>query len=142
MEDELFIAHNPDSVWQVPDIFRSIYSHAVEVGKPGRILFISGQFGVAPNGHVREDFAAQCEQAMDNVESLLAAADMSTANLVKLTYYATRAIDFPLLVQIRQRRWALDPAPSVTAIAVVALARPEYLIEIEAVAVAPAEQGP
>ena len=74
--------------------------------------------------------------------ALLATADMNTANLVKLTYYATRAIDFPILVQIRQRRWALDPAPSVTAIAVAALARPEYLIEIEAVAVAPAEQEP
>ena len=77
---------------------------------------------------------------MDNVESLLAAANMNTANLVKLTYYTTRAIDFPALVQIRQRRWALNPAPSVTAIAVLALARPEYLIEIEAVAVAPMEQ--
>jgi hypothetical protein len=42
-------------------------------------------------------------------------------------------------VQIRQRRWALDPAPSVTAIPVVALAVPEYLIEIEAVAVVSAE---
>ena len=84
------------------------------------------------------DFAAQCEHAMDNVEALLATADMNTADLVKLTYYATRAIDFPILVQIRQRRWALDPAPSVTAIAVVAVARPEYLIEIEAMAVTPA----
>jgi enamine deaminase RidA (YjgF/YER057c/UK114 family) len=142
MANDLFIAQNPDSVWQVPDTFRAIYSHAVEVGKPGRVLVISGQFGVAPDGHLGKDFAAQCEQAMDNVEALLATADMNTANLVKLTYYATRAIDLPILVQIRQRRWALDPAPSVTAIAVVALARPEYLIEIEAVAVAPLEQKP
>jgi 2-iminobutanoate/2-iminopropanoate deaminase len=140
MANNLFTAHNPDSVWQVPDTFRSIYSHAAGTEKPARTLFISGQFGVAPDGHVREDFAAQCEQAMDNVESLLAAANVNTANLVKLTYCTTRAIDFPALVQIRQRRWALNPAPSVTAIAVLALARPEYLIEIEAVAVAPMEQ--
>lgn len=52
------------SVWQVPDTFRSIYSHAAEVRTPRRVLFISGQFGVAPDDHVREDFAAQCEQAM------------------------------------------------------------------------------
>ena len=71
--------------------------------------------------------------------SLLAAAGMNIANLVNLTYYATRAIDFPILVQLRLRRWAVDPAPSVTAIAVVALTRPDYLIEIEAVAVAPAK---
>jgi enamine deaminase RidA (YjgF/YER057c/UK114 family) len=78
---------------------------------------------------------------MDNVEALLAVADMTAANLVKLTYYATRAIDFPTLVHIQQRRWTLEPAPSVTAIAVSVLARPEYLIEIE-VAIAAMEQSP
>lgn len=78
---------------------------------------------------------------MDNVEALLAAAGMNTANVVKLIYYATRAADFPALVQIRQRRWAFNPAPSVTAIAVSAPARPEYLIEIEAIAVAAPGQG-
>ena len=85
---------------------------------------------------------AQCERAMDNVEPLMAAAGTTTANIVKLNYYATQATDFPALVQIRQRRWAFDPAPSVTAIAVLALARPEYLIEIEAVAIAAIDPGP
>jgi enamine deaminase RidA (YjgF/YER057c/UK114 family) len=79
---------------------------------------------------------------MDNVEALLAAAGMTTANIVKLSYYTTQATDFPTLVQIRQRRWAFDLAPSVTAIAVSALARPEYLIEIEAVAIDSMEQSP
>jgi len=53
-----------------------------------------------------------------------------------------RAIDFPVLVQLRQRRWAFHPAPSMTAIAVEALAGAEYLIEIEAVAMASAQQAP
>ena len=79
---------------------------------------------------------------MDNVEALLAATGMTTANIVKLSYYATQATDFPTLMQIRQRRWAFDLAPSVTAIAVSALARPEYLIEIEAVAIDSMEQSP
>ncbi len=51
-------------------------------------------------------------------------------------YYVTRASDFPALVAIRQWCWAMDPAPSVTAIVVSGLARAEYLIEIEAVAIA------
>jgi len=78
------------------------------------------------------------------VEVLLAAAGMTTANIVELNYYATQAtdFDFPTLVQIRQWRWAFDPAPSVTAIAVSAVARPEYLIEIEAVAIDSMEQSP
>jgi len=137
-----FISHNPVTLWQVPDAFRWVYSHAAEVAAPSRVLFISGQFGVAPDGRLPADFAAQCERAMDNVEALLAAAGMTTANIVKLTYYATQATDFPILLQIRQQRWAFDPAPSVTAIAVSALARPEYLIEIEAVAIAAMEQSP
>jgi len=137
-----FIAHNPTTLWQVPDGFRSVYSHATEAAAPSRVLFISGQFGVAPDGRLPSDFSAQCECAMDNVEALLEAAAMTTANIIKLTYYATQATDFPMLVQIRQRRWAVDPAPSVTAIAVSALARPEYLIEIEAVAIAATEQSP
>jgi 2-iminobutanoate/2-iminopropanoate deaminase len=83
----------------------------------------------------------QCEQAMDNVEALLAAAGMTMADIVKLTYYVVRSADFPELVQIRQRRWGFDPAPSVTAIAVPALARSEYLIEIEAITIGVPEQG-
>jgi 2-iminobutanoate/2-iminopropanoate deaminase len=71
---------------------------------------------------------------MDNVEALLAAAGMTIANIVKLTYYATEATDFAALVQMRQRRWTVNPAPAVTAIAVAALARAEYRIEIEAIA--------
>ena len=61
-----------------------------------------------PPGRLPADFAAQCERAMDNVEALLAAAGMTTANIVELNYYATQATDFPTLVQIRQRRWAFD----------------------------------
>ena len=137
-----FFAHNPVALWQVPDAFRSVYSHATEAAAPSRMLFISSQFGVAADGRLPADFAAQCERAMDNVEALLAAAGMTTANIVKLTHYATQATDFPILVQIRQRRWAFDPAPAVTAIAVSALARPEYLIEIEAVAIVAMEQSP
>jgi enamine deaminase RidA (YjgF/YER057c/UK114 family) len=136
MSQPSILAHNPAAVWQVPDRFSSIYSHAVEVKAPGRFLFVSGQFGVAPDGTLAPDFAAQCEQAMDNVEALLAAAGMTIASVAKLIYYVTSPADFAALLERRQRRWALDPAPSVTALVVAGLARPEYLIEIEAIAVA------
>jgi enamine deaminase RidA (YjgF/YER057c/UK114 family) len=129
------VSHNPATVWQVPDAFRSIYSHAFEAEGFKRLLSVSGQFGVATDGKLGADFSAQCEQAMDNVEALLAAGRMTTAQIVKITYYVTRATDFPTLVEIRRKRWSWEPAPSVTAIAVTGLARPEYLIEIEALAV-------
>jgi enamine deaminase RidA (YjgF/YER057c/UK114 family) len=129
-------SHNPASVWQVPDPFRPIYSHAFEVPAGKRLLFISGQFGVAPDGALPPQFENQCEQAMNNVEALLAAAGMNTTNLVKVTYFLTRSDDAPMLGEIRRRRWSMSEAPSVTALVVSALARPEYVIEIEAIAAA------
>jgi len=139
MINDHVVAHNPASVWQVPGAFKSIYSHAVEVSGLERLLIVSGQFGVATNGELGADFASQCEQAMDNVEALLAAGRMTTSHVAKITYYVTRAEDFPALVEIRRRRWAWESAPAVTAMVVSGLARPEYLIEIEALAVGDAQ---
>lgn len=136
MTSSIFLAHNPATVWPVPAEFRPIYSHAAEVRSAERALFVSGQFGVRPDGALPDGFDAQCEQAMDNVEALLATAGMDRGNIVKLTYYVAYAADFPALGRIRRARWASASAPSVAAIAVAGLARPEYLIEIEAVATA------
>jgi enamine deaminase RidA (YjgF/YER057c/UK114 family) len=128
--------HNPTTVWSVPEPFRGIYSHAVELVAGTRMVFISGQIGVAPDGTLNADFDVQCEQAMDNVEALLAATRMTRANMVKVTYFLTRPEDYPRLGQIRRRRWAEGAPPAVTALIVAALARPECLVEIEVVAAA------
>jgi enamine deaminase RidA (YjgF/YER057c/UK114 family) len=126
---------NPPTIWPVPEQFRPIYSHAVDV-PASRTLYISGQLGVAPDGKTGADFAAQCEQAMNNVEALLAAAGMTLANVVKLNYFLTRSSDLPELGQIRRRRWASSAPPAVTVLVVAGLARPDYLVEIEAIAAA------
>jgi enamine deaminase RidA (YjgF/YER057c/UK114 family) len=136
MNAAAIIPHNPGTVWPVPEQFRPIYSHAAELRGGERVLFISGQFGVALDGSLATEFEPQCAQAMTNVEALLAAAGMSRGNIVKLTYYVTRPADFGALGRLRRERWTADPAPSVTAIVVAGLARPEYLIEIEAIAAA------
>lgn len=128
--------HNPPTVWSVPEQFRNIYSHAVEVATGTRMLFVSGQIGVALDGTLRAGFSEQCEQAMDNVEALLTAATMTKADVVKITYFLTRIEDQPSLGQIRRRRWADREPPAVTVIVVSALARAEYLVEIEVAAAA------
>jgi 2-iminobutanoate/2-iminopropanoate deaminase len=127
-------SHNPATVWPVPPEFRAIYSHAAEARGFERMLFISGQFGVAPDGSLAAEFERQCAQA--NVEALLAAAGMGRTNIVKLTYLVTRNSDLPALGKLRRERWASSEAPAVTAMVVAGLARPDYLIEIEAVAAA------
>ncbi len=126
--------HNPASLRDRPEQFRTIYSHAVEVQAGARLLMVSGQIGVGRDGATQSGFAAQCEQAMENVEALLAAARMTTADIVKVTYFLTRAADLPALGDIRRRRWAAAEPPAVTTLVVAALAAPDYLVEIEVTA--------
>lgn len=126
--------HDPSSLWRVPDPFQTIYSHGVEVPSRARLLMISGQVGIDPEGKAADAFIPQCKQAMANVEAMLVAAGMQTSDLVKVTYYLTRPADLADLTMVRQQRWASISPPAVTTLVVSALARPEFLIEIEAMA--------
>lgn len=129
---------DPSSVWQASPAFRGIYSHAVVVPPGTRLLALSGQVGIAPDGSIRSNFRDQCLQAMGNVEALLAAADAGLPDIVKITYYLTAAADLPLLTDLRQQRWSSSQPPAVTTLVVAALARPDLLIEIDILAAAKA----
>jgi enamine deaminase RidA (YjgF/YER057c/UK114 family) len=91
------VRHNPETLWPIPESFRSIYAHGVELRSKARLLFLSGQIGVAADGIRATHFEAQCEVAMTNVETLLTAAAMKQADIVKLVFYLTRAADLPTL---------------------------------------------
>jgi 2-iminobutanoate/2-iminopropanoate deaminase len=134
VSNEAVLRHNPEAVWPVPESFRSIYAHGVELRGDARLLFVSGQIGIAPDGSLAPDFAAQCEVAMTNVEAMLAAAAMTHTNIVKLVFYLTRAVDLPMLGELRRKRWASSTPPAVTTLVVAALARRELLVEIDATA--------
>lgn len=124
-------SHNPSTVWTVPEQFRTIYSHALEVPVASRHLYVSGQFGISGNGVMHADFPQQLDQAMSNVEALLATAGMSKSDIVKTTFFLTRKEDLPLLGEGRRRRWASDTPAAVTVIVVAGLARPNALVEVE-----------
>lgn len=128
--------HNPTTVPAVPAAFSMIYSHAVEIPPGMRLLLISGQVGIAPDGMLRSGFRDQCLQAMANVEALLAAAGLRPVDMAKITYYLTDTADLPELTALRQERWGSANPPAVTTLVVTALARPELTIEIDVVAVA------
>ncbi len=124
----------PDTVRPVPPQFAGIYTHGTQLAAPRRIVALSGQIGVPLEGQTSADFAGQCHQAMDHVEALLAASDMGLADILRVTYYLTRAADLPELSALRQSRWRTDTPPAVTTLVVAALASPELLIEIEVLA--------
>jgi 2-iminobutanoate/2-iminopropanoate deaminase len=121
--------YNPGAI--APPV--SAYSHAVEIPAGARTLHISGQIGVKPDGSVADGVEAQVKQAWENLVAILADADMGIDDIVRTTTFVTRPED---VAATRTVRGAIlgERKPASTLLVVAALARPEYLFELEAVA--------
>ena len=111
------------------------YHHTVEVSAATRLLFVSGQLGIRPDGGFAEEAAAQAEQAFANVDACLAEAGFARRHVLRLTVFLTEA-DYRLDYMRVRDAWVADPAPASTLIVVKALAMPGLKVEIEAVAAA------
>jgi enamine deaminase RidA (YjgF/YER057c/UK114 family) len=127
------IRHTPNSV-AAPF---GPYSHAVEVPEGSRLLYISGEVGVLPDGAVPEGIEAQAEACWRNIIAILADAGMGIGDLVKITTYLVRPEDVAAAGAARAKYFS-DARPGSATIIVKALVRPEWLIEIEAIAAAKA----
>jgi enamine deaminase RidA (YjgF/YER057c/UK114 family) len=114
------------------------YSHTV-VASGARTIYISGQVAMDQQGKLvgAGDLGAQTEQVMRNLERALAAAGASFTDVVKITTYV---VDYKpemraVVSKARSPFFAGREPPASTLVGVSALALPEWLIEIEAVAV-------
>ena len=89
-----------------------------------------------PTGRLEATTAAsaQTQLVFDNIEALLAAADMDLSNLVKLVIYCAEPGGAGVVRAIRNQRLG-DHAPASTFVYVAGLANPDYLVEIEGEAV-------
>ena len=123
--------HNPPSV---AGPF-STYSHGVEAPPGMRWLHVSGQVAVDSQGNTPDDFDAQAALAFRNLGAVLASAGMSARDLVKVTVYLTRLDDLQALRAARDH-FQGDARPASTLVVVQSLARPEWRVEIEAIAAA------
>ena len=115
---------------------RGYYSNCVRV-ESGPLLFVAGQVGMDPQGRIVSERAAeQAEQALTNIETILAANGATMADVVKVVVYVT---DIKYLDEITPARLKAFPTdgPSSTIVAVSALAFPQLKVEIEAVAAIP-----
>jgi 2-iminobutanoate/2-iminopropanoate deaminase len=112
------------------------YTQAVELRGPARVLHVSGQIPVAPDGSVPATFREQCRLAWSNVEAQLRAAGMTLDDLVKVTTYLADRAHGPENGEIR-REMLGDRTPALTVV-VAGIYDPAWLLEIEAVAAAPA----
>lgn len=109
------------------------YSHGVLAPGAGHWLHVSGQIGLRPDGTLGEGFAAQARTTWENLMAVLAAVNMDETHLVKVTTFMTDAGDLKDLNAVRSG-FLGSARPASTLLIVKALARPEWLIEVEAVA--------
>jgi 2-iminobutanoate/2-iminopropanoate deaminase len=112
------------------------YTHVV-IAPDGRTVYIAGQVALDSSGALvgKGDFAAQAEQVYRNLERALQSVGGSMADLVKTTTFVTDIKNVTALREVRSRRLSKTQPPANTLLEVSSLARPELLIEIEAVAV-------
>jgi reactive intermediate/imine deaminase len=112
------------------------YTHVVEA-RGNRTLYISGQVALDPEGNIvgPNDLQAQAEQIFLNLQAALTAANADFDNVVKLTYYFVDISQIQTVRDVRNRIFGPEQYPASTAVEVRGLARKEFLLEIEAVAV-------
>jgi enamine deaminase RidA (YjgF/YER057c/UK114 family) len=113
------------------------YSDGIVVQPNARWLVTAGTPGMAPDGVTPEGITAQAEQAWKNIVAMLDAAGMTVHDLVKVTHYLVRAEDIKPYVAVRAK-YLGEVRPASMLLVVPALVRPEFLVEIEAVAAKPA----
>ena len=108
---------------------------------PGRVLHLSGQVAQAEDGGVvgAGDIVAQARQVLENLRGVLASVGGTMEDIQKVTIFVT---DMARLMDIHAVRAEFfpPPYPASTLVQVAALVRPEFLIEIEAVAVIPEDR--
>ncbi|ALV32479.1 RidA family protein [Streptomyces sp. CdTB01] len=111
------------------------YSHVV-MGT-GRLAAVAGQIALDEDGELvgEGDPEAQARQVFENLRRCLAAAGASFDEVVKLTYFVTDMAHMPAIRAARAEHIPDDRLPAASAVQVAALVRPEFLLEIEALAV-------
>lgn len=112
------------------------YSHAVQI-TGDRMLFASGQLGVAPDDTVPEDVEAQAVLCFENIKAILGEAGMTLADVVRFTAYVTDRAYFPIYGAVRSR-YVEGNAFASTLVIVSGFTRPEFKVEVEVTAVRPA----
>lgn len=121
--------HNPDTI--APPV--AFYSHGIEVPPNARTLHIAGVVGITKEGLMPVGFEAQHRQIWLNVIEVLKSADMDVSDLVRLNVFSLDPSDVFMVSDGRQE-FLNGHKPVSTYLAVKGLARPEFLVEMDAVA--------
>ena len=110
------------------------YSQVAEVAPGGRVYFLAGQTAGRPDGTVASDFKGQAQQVYKNIADILKGCGMTYANIAKTTTYLVRPEDIDVW-RTTQKEALGTAVPASTLLFISRLARPEFLIEVDVVAV-------
>jgi 2-iminobutanoate/2-iminopropanoate deaminase len=120
---------NPASMHSNP-----AFSQGTVIPAGSSIVIVGGQNGVGPDGEVVGDsIGEQTEQAMRNLITVLAEAGVTPADVAKLTIILVEGVDLNEGFAASRKVWGNQPT-AVTAQFVRALARPDCLVEVDAIA--------
>lgn len=126
---------NPKGLHQNP-----AFTQVVSVSGSAKTVYVGGQNALDANGEVvgKGDLAAQTEQIFRNLDLALGAAGARLEHVVKWTIYVVQSQDIRSGFGVFGRVWGERPnPPAITVLVVAGLANPEFLAELEAVAIVP-----
>src|SRR5687767_1347738 len=127
----------PDGLVKSP-----VFSHVAVVTGPVRTIYIGGQDAVTADGENvgKGDLAAQTTQILANVKTALAAAGAGPEHVIKWNLLLVEGQSIQDGFAAFQRAWPRlsTPPPLITAAFVSALGHPDWLVEMDAIAVVPA----
>ncbi len=109
------------------------YSHGVEVPASARLVAVSGQLGVGPDDRAPEGAEAQARLCFANIAAILAEAGMTLADVIRLNAYVTGR-EHMAGYMVARDALVSDPPPASTLMIVGGFTRPEFVVEIEALA--------
>ena len=109
------------------------YAHGVEVSAGARLAFCSGQLGIGKDGVIPESVEGQARLCFQAIAAILEEAGMTLGDLVRINAYVVGAADMADYMRVRDE-FVAEPPPASTLMIVQGFARPEFKVEIEAVA--------
>jgi enamine deaminase RidA (YjgF/YER057c/UK114 family) len=126
---------NPDTLNQNP-----AFTNVITVSGSAKTVYIGGQNSVDSSGTIigKGNFKVQVEKIYENLQTALSAAGAKLEHIVKWNIYIVQGQDLRVGFEVFQRVWGKRPNPPViTAVIVAGLANPDFLAEMDAIAVIP-----
>ena len=114
------------------------FSQATTIEARGRLVFISGMTARRADGSIAGvgDIEAQTRQVCENLKAAVEAAGGSLDDICRVDVYVRNMEHFETIHKVR-REYFRPPAPASTMVEVTKMTSPDYLIEINAIAVLP-----